>query len=128
MFESSAYCGLYCEACPKYIETRAGEATESPCEGCRSKVVSGWCAECSIKSCAREKEHEFCIECSDYPCEMLVEFKEDPQWPYHMDVFEHLEMIQASGEDKWREAMDKKYRDADGNKIDWYQELKQRQS
>lgn len=128
MFDSSAYCGLFCEACPMYIETKANPATESPCGGCRSDVLCGWCKVCSIKTCAKDKGHDFCIECADYPCQVLVDFKEDSEYPYHDDVFEHLEMIAEVGEEKWRQAMDKKYRDADGNWIDWYEELKQRKA
>lgn len=123
---TSAYCGLYCDACPLYIDTQNGTATGETCEGCKSGKASTWCTVCNLKTCAKEKGHEFCGECSDYPCSQLETFKLDPEYPYHDDVYEHLDMISKVGEEAWREAMDKKYRDKDGNFIDWYKELEKR--
>lgn len=123
---TSAYCGLYCEACPTYIATANGEDTEEKCKGCKSDTLGTWCAMCNLKACAKEKGHEFCYECSDYPCQDLITFKEDTDYPYHDDVLEHLAMIKDVGEEKWREVMDQKYRNEDGDFIDWYKELKLR--
>lgn len=123
---TSAFCGLYCEACPTFIATANGEATDEQCKGCKSDTLGTWCSTCHLKACARDKGHEFCVECSDYPCQELMTFKEDKEYPYHDDVLEHLIMINDMGEEKWREAMDKKYRNEDGAFIDWYKELKQR--
>ncbi len=126
MNQTSAYCGLFCEACPDYIKTMNGEATDRKCHGCKSNTVNKWCEICHFKVCAREKGHEFCSECDVYPCKDLIKFKEDTEYPYHIDVFEHFTIIQSSGESKWRDEMDKKYRGNDGNRIDWYKELNTR--
>lgn len=79
-----AYCGLYCGACPVFISTTAAIAAgktdftnpEGFCLGCKSAVVSGWCAQCTLKSCAKEKGFDTCAECAEYPCEPMKGFIE----------------------------------------------------
>ncbi len=123
MNQTSAYCGLFCEACPDYIKTINNEKTDRKCRGCKSDLVNKWCSSCHFKVCAREKGVEFCSACDDYPCSDLIKFKEDTQYPHHIDVFEHFKIIQTLGEIKWHDLMDKKYRDSNGNRIDWNKEL-----
>ena len=96
-----AYCGLYCASCPSY---------DSSCSGCKSgNVREGWCSRCTIKACARAKGVEFCIECAEYPCEKLVKFRDDPEYPYHGEIGEYQAFIASQGEEKWLEEMKKRW-------------------
>ncbi len=126
MKKTSAYCGLYCDACPNYIKTMAGEHVDEPCMGCRSETLTKWCTICNLKACAIEKGIDFCSKCTQYPCTKLMAFKEDDKYPYHDDVIEHLVMIAYEGEEGWREKMDSKYRDCQGQRINWYEEIDKR--
>lgn len=98
------YCGLYCAACPSY-----GKGSE-PCEGCKSdNVRPGWCSRCSLKACARAKGLDYCSECSDYPCGKLIDFANDPDYPYHSEIYEYQALIRGKGKEKWLEEMKKRW-------------------
>lgn len=44
------------------------------CKGCRGDRSVHWSPDCWIlKCCVDEKGHEFCFECSTFPCERLME-------------------------------------------------------
>jgi len=133
-FRRDAYCGLYCGACPHFLatengtlETFAAEKGMTPdealCHGCKSDHlrVNAWCASCTYKACAREKGFDFCYECADYPCEGLVGFINDQDWPYHILVPENMERIQQDGLSAWLEAQDARWRcEVCGTKHSWY--------
>lgn len=91
-----AYCGLVCSDCPAYKATQADDdklreetakkwsemfhADIKPayinCDGCPtdSKRLFGYCAQCEIRKCAREKGLESCAACAEYPCAKLSDF------------------------------------------------------
>jgi hypothetical protein len=115
MQDISAYCGLYCGACKIYLETRKGRSFlkkdegEVKCLGCRTDAGTRWCINCTIKKCARNKRIDFCYECSDFPCEMLENFKNDKNYPYHIEIYDNLKIIEAQGEDKWLRQMKERW-------------------
>lgn len=47
-----AYCGLYCGACKKYINSR--------CEGCYNNEKANWC---EIRKCCIEHNYNTCADC-----------------------------------------------------------------
>lgn len=106
-----AYCGLYCGACPVFISTAAAIAAgktdftnpEGFCLGCKSAVVSGWCAQCTLKSCAKEKGFDTCAECAKYPCEPMKGFIEAADWPYHIETPYNVALIKKDGKAAWME-------------------------
>ncbi len=118
---TSAICGLFCDACGIYIAT-----TEEPdrleriaaakgtvpddvrCLGCRSDVLYPHCRTCKMKACAEERGLDFCSHCSDYPCEILRDFQ--IQRPHRITLFESLEDIRDHGEPAWRARMESEYR------------------
>jgi hypothetical protein len=123
----SAYCGLYCGSCARFLETArrpAGAVAapgQEPCLGCRSDVNSPWCAQCNLKRCARGKGVEFCGECAEYPCADLRAFRDDPRFPYHAEVGDHLRTIAEHGEAEWLRRMERKWTcPTCGAKADWY--------
>ena len=86
----TAYCGLNCAECPTYIATQkdddvlrgkvAGQwskqfqvefkASDMNCDGCKSENgrLFGFCNECEVRQCSREKGAETCAHCEDYDC------------------------------------------------------------
>ena len=58
--ELVAPCGFYCGSCPVYL---AGN-----CEGC----YNGGYKECYTYNCVINKDINFCGECSDFPCEYIM--------------------------------------------------------
>ncbi|MCP4752057.1 MAG: DUF3795 domain-containing protein [Proteobacteria bacterium] len=87
-----APCGLYCGACGIYIATRdnnekfrgvmAGlygtKPEETECLGCMqtnpTKNMYGWCEQCNMRNCVKEKGYYSCHQCQDWPCEMTENF------------------------------------------------------
>ena len=109
----SAVCGLFCAACSIYIGTnedpgrlkniadRHGVKSEDmQCHGCRAEKRSYWCKDiCKIKPCADEKKIDFCIECNDYPCDMLQDFQKAR--PHRIELWENQRRIAEIGYEKW---------------------------
>lgn len=98
------YCGLYCGACPNLLGTQAG-TEQNVCLGCKSDTNPEWCLNCELKICAREKGLDFCYQCDEYPCNNLTTFKEDPQYPYHQEVYDYMKVIAKEGKGAWLEKM-----------------------
>jgi hypothetical protein len=100
MHEYGAYCGLDCDACEARLahvendlaklEEMARKAREDwgvtgataesvRCVGCFGNPpdpLIGYCFECTIRTCARERGVPTCAECADYACEKLLGFIE----------------------------------------------------
>lgn len=114
----AAVCGLFCPACTLYIGTMENEphrlkavskvyqtaSDEWACHGCRSDKRSYFCKhKCKMVDCAREKGIDFCVECDEYPCDDLREFKE--QRPHRIELWESQGRIKDVGWAKWYEEM-----------------------
>jgi predicted amidophosphoribosyltransferase len=133
-FQRDGYCGLYCGACPNLLATENGTveelakarnmpAEDTVCSGCKSDRVSPWCTTCDIKLCAREKGYEFCGECSEAPCNLLTQFIEDKEYPYHLGVMKNLHAIREDSVTAWLEAQDPRWRCTSCNsKFAWQDE------
>ena len=121
-------CGLHCGICtmyrayhdrnlslwqetPKNFRKQLGLGDEVDfkdiaCEGCRSSMLFEYCAQCSIRKCVlEEKGLDWCYQCEDFPCEMLLDF----QSYWRMPIVENLREIKEIGLDKWLEQKDKKW-------------------
>jgi uncharacterized protein DUF3795 len=118
----TAVCGLFCPACtlfigtaedePKRLKTVADVYHTAPevweCNGCRSEKRSYFCKnECKMVDCAKEKGIDFCVECDEYPCVELREFKE--KRPHRIELWEAQERIKKKGYAKWYEEMHAHY-------------------
>jgi len=120
--ELAAYCGLYCGNCEtrrawkdKDADSLMREAEESGrpveeihCDGCKSDDVIFWCRQCRIKDCAVGKSLQFCSDCSDFPCQLILEFEHSR--PHHEGVIQELRRIRESGIDGWLIEQDMKWR------------------
>ena len=94
----NSYCGVDCDQCPllqagkvkgkerKRIQLEAQKSwskvlsyeineEELLCLGCKSNVKYQKCMNCDIEKCCKEKKLDNCFECSEYPCQRIMEFK-----------------------------------------------------
>lgn len=108
----AAVCGLYCGACTLYIATQEDperlkkiaerfQVTEDvvKCYGCRSRKRGPYCRMCKMTACASERGIDFCVECTDYPCEELKQFQSER--PHRIELWSDLERIRAVGYIRW---------------------------
>jgi predicted RNA-binding Zn-ribbon protein involved in translation (DUF1610 family) len=57
--------------------------------------------------CAQEKGIDFCVECDEYPCDELKEFKE--KRPHRIELWEAQERIKEKGYAQWYGEMTEHY-------------------
>jgi len=70
--------------------------------------------------CARERNIEFCCECSDYPCEVLVAFNND-NYAHHSTALPNLNRILEKGLEVWLEEQRARWSCENcGNIFTWY--------
>jgi len=90
--EIMAPCGLYCGTCGIYIATRDGnekfkaalgkiygtKPEETECLGCMQpdppRKLYGYCQSCKIRECIRKKGYYSCLQCDQWPCDMISNF------------------------------------------------------
>ena len=88
-----AVCGLNCRECQIFQAQDNLEIAEAiadwfkrersvevniediHCEGCKGDRSKHWSPDCPIlKCCVDEKGLQFCSQCEDFPCKMLIEW------------------------------------------------------
>ncbi len=125
-FIEDSYCGLYCGACeillaykkamehntvadwdnlPEEFSDHINKA-EVKCLGCKTDTVFAGCRRCQIRSCAREKGVEYCIDCECYPCELINQMKVRLEavkniLPHTSAIIGNLKDIQKMGRKDW---------------------------
>lgn len=82
-----AYCGTYCETCDWKEKMN--------CKGCKQHASEVFWGKCEIASCAMSNDINHCGECSNVPCDNLVEAFNHPE---HGDNGERLKNLM-----KWKE-------------------------
>ena len=73
----TTYCGLNCIGC-EFVESHG-------CKGCiatkgRPFHVAEGQEPCAVAKCAIEHGVTFCGECGEFPCRLLVDFSNDPDY------------------------------------------------
>ncbi len=94
---NSAICGLFCKGCRAQIV--------SGCKGCRSP--ERLCGKCQFRDCIAKKGILFCSECGEYPCGLLVKFKQER--PHRIEIFDNLEQIARVGYEAWFDGQTSRY-------------------
>lgn len=128
-----AYCGLYCGACEiinaesEQDKKRVAKMWNSTpeqvnCRGCKTDTLYIHCGNCKIRTCAREKEVEFCIECDDYPCSIYEGGKGIiEQLPHLKATVVNQKYIKDNGLERWLEDQKTKWACPKcGAKFAWY--------
>jgi len=113
-------CGLYCGNCPHYLAPRLGDnatlealaaarggtAADQVCDGCLSDRLSRECRSCrhGFRDCAQEHEVTWCLECGEFPCQRLENFRHvhvQNGVSHHAAVIEDLRSICCCGARNW---------------------------
>jgi len=116
----AAVCGLFCTSCTFLISTaedparlsRLAKAIKQPeeavrCEGCRSQVRTFYCKTCKMYACAAEKGIDFCVECSEYPCQEIKAFQSI--MPHRLELWQSQDRIKEVGWEQWYREMSEHY-------------------
>ena len=136
-----APCGLYCGACSIYTARKRGDAAaldvwakrvterrgwvikpeeDRVCDGCLSSQQAIMCRRCAMRTCSIDKGITHCAECSDFPCQTIIDFNNDGR-PHHSEVLDNVRRQQEIGIDAWLDDQEKRWRcPACGCVIDWY--------
>jgi hypothetical protein len=102
-------CGAYCKTCITWQKEKY--PNERTCLSCKLGYEQGKRdaskAKCKIKVCCfMEKNHETCIDCSNYPCEILEAFWNKKGWKYKQ-YRKQLEFIKHNGYNEFLKRADK---------------------
>jgi hypothetical protein len=115
----TAPCGLDCFNCPLYkankdetLRKKLMENLNVPyeravCQGCRNEngkiPYLNMTETCKTYECVNEKGHDFCYECSDFPCDYLHPLADYSKTkPHNLKVF-NLCLIKKMGLENWAE-------------------------
>jgi hypothetical protein len=96
-----AYCGLYCGACPQYLEKK--------CKGCKHSSKK---TKCEIRKCARKKKIDSCAQCKQYPCDVkkVQEIAAGQgKKPFYKLRTKNFETIQKEGYKAWDDQQKKRW-------------------
>ena len=121
-FNPDTYCGIYCGACSIAMHSRTGRADEFAaclgnvpkeelaCGGCKSDTIYAGCSTCSLRRCAREKNIEYCIDCTDFPCKSYSTWQTVAKFlPHTHEAASSLKVIKSNGVDHWRDAQRRRW-------------------
>ncbi len=86
------YCLINCSKCGTY--------SEGECAGCKSSSDQQWSGDCKFRPCAREKGHEYCHQCDEFPCEHIDAFDNDA-YEHHSIAVRNMERAKEIGVDEW---------------------------
>jgi len=135
-----APCGLYCGACSVRFASKQNdskllnmisasvkeylghpvEIEDLRCEGCLSDVVAVMCRECQIRDCVLSKGLIHCSQCSEVPCQKIIDFKND-EMVHHNEVVENINRHKAVGATEWELEQEKRWRCENcGEAVHWY--------
>jgi len=134
-FQLDSYCGLYCGACfimTAYRQNRTDclpddwvspiHDKEIKCYGCKSELVFENCRGCGIRKCAQIKKLEFCIQCSEFPCEKFNHLKK-LNLAHHNVAIHSLEIIEKIGVQEWLKQQKERWICSNcGSPFSWYEQ------
>ena len=132
--DPDTYCGIYCGACSIAIHEKTGLTDEFAaclgsvpkedlaCDGCKSDTVYCGCRACDLRSCAREKNVEHCIDCSDYPCKSYRTWQRAAKLlPHIRESVANLEIVRRDGVDHWLDSQKERWScPSCGTPFSWY--------
>ena len=133
-FNPDTYCGINCNACSIAMHGKTGITDEFAaclgsvpkedmvCSGCKSDNVYYGCRICTLRPCAREKNVEHCIDCSDYPCRQYGRWQKAAKFLPHIHEAEtSLETIKHNGVEHWLDSQEKRWScPSCGTPFSWY--------
>ncbi|MFW9823445.1 MAG: DUF3795 domain-containing protein, partial [Candidatus Thorarchaeota archaeon] len=87
-------CGLNCGKCPDYHSDNC----EIECGRDPPEVPTS--SDCVLMLCAREKDHRYCFECSEFICQKLDNFSSDG-YAHHKQTVENMKRMREIGIQAW---------------------------
>ena len=107
-----AVCGIDCMTCSIHLRTeeeleyqrsRNRDPDKVRCDGCRSdRNACHWGSDCVLLYCCLyERGLDFCGECSDFPCDKVIEWA--GEWEHHRIAVEKMKRMKEVGKDRWIE-------------------------
>ena len=94
-----APCGIWCKTCPGLKVYN--------CKGCREEKGKVYkFPTCKTYACVTNKGHEFCHECEDFPCEMLMPIVNFEIFSPNNSKVYNLIMIKKLGLEAWDKIVD----------------------
>jgi hypothetical protein len=133
-FRYDAYCGLNCGACmirtafvqkrydliPKIWRENSREK-KFDCAGCKNDSVYENCQHCSIRSCAKTKKVEYCMDCTEYPCDLYSILKQRTHFQVTKD---NPKRIRQMGLESWIVVENNRWKCSKcGIQYSWYEEI-----
>jgi hypothetical protein len=136
----AATCGLFCGACTLYVARKRSDVKQLKqmaqeiatsrsrpinvqdldCEGCLSDVISYFCLECRLRSCAKARGVTHCSLCSDFPCQSIIDFNNDGH-PHHGEVLKNIRRQKEIGIEGWITEQEERWRCSQCDcVVDWY--------
>jgi hypothetical protein len=110
--ELIAPCGMNCGLCTEYLALSRGLEKSRMlwhCKGCRPRNK-----QCAFikKKCEKlgRSQVEFCIECEEFPCELIIELDKSYQKKYNYSFIDNLEYIKEHGMEAFLRSQEEKYK------------------
>jgi hypothetical protein len=128
MARHDAYCGLYCGACSSLLAFEKEQGVESalqavvedgeqPCPGCDPIAQHN----CEFVTCNKAHGTESCAFCQEYPCSMIIKFKDD-EYEHHQSVLNNLNRIKEIGLEGWLAEQREQWKCRScGKRTQWYE-------
>jgi hypothetical protein len=85
-------CGLNCARCDEHLGTKCG--------GCRGPAEQCWSGNCTFRTCARSKGHDYCFQCDGFPCEGITAFANDG-YEHHALTVANMRRMREVGLERW---------------------------
>lgn len=100
-----APCGMNCKVCYKHCYNK------KPCDGCLKSDIGKpeHCRKCKIKDCVKDKDLNYCFECSDYPCKLIKNLEKSYNKRYQASLMENSEVVKNQGLEIFMEQQKIKY-------------------
>ena len=119
--DETAPCGIFCGGCPSYGKSCLGCGSEDHSQKRKSK----W--KCNIRKCCFEdKDLDFCIDCSDFPCQLLEKKLKnshpgETRFKYRHEIYDNLRGIKEIGVENWLKEQRNRFRCPKCNgSVMWY--------
>lgn len=129
-------CGVFCGACSIYHASHGNEALMNQlskvfnlppekikCNGCGAITEDSWCFGCKFIKCTEEKAVDLCENCSEFPCQIAIEFHND-KYTHHRLVLNDISRRKEIGNEKWIEEQIKRWSCTKcGRPYTWYEKV-----
>lgn len=94
----AAPCGLYCGACPEYVDGKCPGICGCSCGQCEGGKFA---KDCPTYQCVRKRGLQSCADCPELPCTRLIMSANDPVHVCGAHLIENLRRRKKLGTAAW---------------------------